>query len=217
MTHLDHLRDDVRDLTEAGGLLDRLELALDGQAVTAGPSGGHRKVSGSPAPWNDRAAGALLDIVSWSRDAEQTLRYMLSGYVRPTRGGSNGNTGEALRSLVRLAEAADDVTQKRLRSELGNLVRRAMEVLGDADPWTPLPAAPGCAPPACPYCECYSLRMARRRGLVRCTSPGCQDADGNPPAATMETGAYSGTPQLVWADGTSMIFVFDEDTEQEAS
>lgn len=215
--HIDQLRADVQDLTRRNGILDRLEAMLDASARHTGPDGGHRKVSGSPAPWNSEAANPLTDTAAWARQTEQDLRYALSGFLRPDRGGSNGNTGEALRAILRLAEAADEPTQRRIRRELSTLTQRALEALGEADRWVPLPVLPKCLPPSCPYCGTYTLRMARQRGLVRCISPGCVDGEGNTPVAVMQIGEFSGESSLVWRDGSAMIFTMDDEPEGIAS
>lgn len=213
--HIDQLRDDVNALCRKGGILDRLEAMLDAPAAHLGPDGGHRKISGSPAPWNTEAANPLLDVAAWARQTEQDLRYALSGFLRDDRGGSNQNSGEALRAILRLAEAADEPTQRRIRRELSGLVQRGLEALGEAERWVPVPALPRTLPPACPFCGTYTLRMARQRGLVRCISPGCVDGEGNTPVAVMQVGEFSGESSLVWRDGSSMVFVMDDAEQQE--
>ncbi|MBA9002026.1 hypothetical protein [Thermomonospora cellulosilytica] len=202
---------DVDHLVRPGGLLDQLEALVPEQATNPENSGGHHKVTGSPAPWH-QAGFLLLEIHEGARRLEASLRRDTSGRLGDRRGGSTTNTRDALKSCVRLAEALDDDQVQAAARIVGRWVRAARQLkdIDQADRWEPLPRQPGMLPPACHYCGTYSLRWNRRSGEVRCILPDCRDEDGHRPVARMEIGRYSGQAALVWRDGRTVTYAHRE-------
>ena len=86
-------------------------LALIGAQLTPGggakqEGGGHRKVSGSPSPWDDETAGLWLEVHAGARDLRDRLSYLLFGHAGPNLGSSDRGTIHALRALADLSDAA---------------------------------------------------------------------------------------------------------------
>ncbi|MBD2900804.1 hypothetical protein amrb99_98140 [Actinomadura sp. RB99] len=213
MTHLAALSLDVRRLADDGGLLDQLAALLpEPVGDPARGTSSHHKVTGSPAPWHPEAGVALLTIHEGARRLEASLRRDSAGRLGGRRGGSDTNTRDALRSIVRLAEAVPEDRARLAARIVAGWVQTAAQVgdIDQADRWVPLPRLPGHLPPACEYCGAYSLRWSRHRGEVRCCTPDCTDPDGNRPRARMETGRYSGRASLVWQDGRSVVYAVPE-------
>jgi hypothetical protein len=161
-------------------------------------SGGH----GPLASWNSQAALLLLEIHAGIRELETDVKYQLSGRVR-SRGGSDGNTFAALDGLAGLVATADYTTAQTIARKLENWAFRARLVLGEVEPFSRLPRLPGQKEPACPYCQSRTLRYRPFSGQVRCVRPGCKDGNGDSPVGKLDVGAYSGEPELAWADGTT--------------
>jgi hypothetical protein len=180
----------------------------------------------SRAPWNTPAANAVLDAHAGVRHLENGLRLAVTGSVT-VRGGSDGNTREAIAAVVSLAEAAgvhdEDCYRgscdqcrivRLLRRWNGPLLRLA--AIDVALRWQairpgPRAACPDCfsarpcadhaRPPACPYCGTYSLRVAPDRYLVACFNEMCEDDEGQIPVARLELSRLNADTLLVWGDG----------------
>jgi hypothetical protein len=160
----------------------------------------------SAPPWNSAVANVMLDIHAGARALEAEFRAELTGRDRGwRRGGSDANTEAALRALATLgsqlglapAQAAATLLE-RWRSSAAQLPAV------DTEPsWRKLTPGPDGLPPKCPYCGTYLLRVAVRSRVVRCFNPArCLDGTGSRPTASLELGAVSGEPMLVWADGS---------------
>lgn len=180
-------------------------------------------------PWNPRAAAAVLDAHAGVRALEQGLRLAVTGRTL-LRGGSDGNTDHAIGSIVRLAEAVhrphDGTCKRKSRCDecrIAGLLSRwtsaalALPAIDEIARWQPIrasprPACPDCGtrpcpahahPPACPYCDTFSLRAApdRTPPLVACFNPQCEDENEEPPVAHLELSRLNAEPLLVWGDG----------------
>lgn len=162
---------------------------------------------GSSPPWNARVAAVLTDAEEAARRLEASLRLAVTGSAGPRRGGSRGNTEEALRAIPRLGAALDPDGEKLAAGIVERLITAAMQLpaIDEAPVWRSLRPGPDGLPPSCPYCESYQLRVAVRSRVVMCFSPACPgDDSGQRPTATMErmlAGPQVGAPLLVWADG----------------
>ncbi|GAA2092386.1 hypothetical protein [Actinomadura alba] len=204
---------DVHELTRPGGILDQLDALLPEQVTdptTGGTSG--QKTTGSPAPWHAEAAAVLVTIHEEARRLEASLRREVTGRLGRRRGGSDGNTREALAAIVNLTEAVCEDEVKRAARIVARWVTSARQIrdIDQADRWEPLPRLPGHLPPACDWCSTYSLRMNRRTGEVRCTNHRCTDEEGRRPYARILAGSYSGQTSLVWQDSRSVVYVTEE-------
>jgi hypothetical protein len=199
---------DINELTRPGGVLDQLEQLLPEQATDSTTGGGHQKITGSPAPWHAEAAAALVVIHEEARRLEASLRREVTGNLGRRRGGSTGNTRDALAAIVKLTEAVCDDEVKTAARIVARWVTSARQIrdIDQTDRWEPLPRLPGMLPPACDWCDTYSLRMNRRTGEVRCTNSRCKDEEGRRPVARILTGTYSGQASLVWQDGRSVVY-----------
>jgi hypothetical protein len=193
------LRSEFRDtVSECLGLNEVLERIITIKSWQ--PAGGdfHGKISHSPPPWNSSAANAILDLHSWSRQAEVTVRRDLGLPVR-VRGGSSANTGCALGSLTRLSEALADAQVNYCKTWLGGWCRKAEVILGTQEAAKRLPRELGQSEPDCPWCKRKTLRQLSLEGQIFCCDPTCHDDDGNRPKARLEY--FRGELTLLWQDG----------------
>jgi hypothetical protein len=154
-------------------------------------------------PWQGAAAAVYWGIHFGVRRLEDTLRAAL-GLAPTNRGGSTANTDHALTAIVNACPTIDPKLLRDVRQQVERWAN-AITQLPDidlADMWVPVPRQPGALPPACPYCENFTLRMTVRRELVRCFNPACRDHDGRSPVARMERGRLTGDGMLVFGDQT---------------
>ena len=165
----------------------------------------------SSEPWQGEAAAVYWTVHAGARRLEDECRTAIGlGPHDPPRGGSLLNTAYALNGIAETATLLPDATGNDttpLKSALRRVEHWAAMIgrlsdIDQADTWVPVPRQPGAMPPACPYCEMFTLRMTVRREIVRCFNPACRDADGRPPTARMERGQLTGDGMLVFADST---------------
>lgn len=174
--------------------------ALMSEQPGLGPSTGTigRHAPESKEPWAGEAANAYWGLYFGSRHIADMMRAHLG---MPDRVWATGEDG-----LKLIAALASSVTAPVLRSARVGIERalasaQRIRDLDEADAWTPVPRAPGQAPPVCPYCSTLSLRVNRQLGEVRCFFPGCVDANRKPTMAQMEYDALTGAGVLVFGDG----------------
>ena len=138
---------------ETIGYLPRIRALMfeDGQRLER-ENPGHYKIVGSPAPWNDEAAGLALEIHARVRQHERRLTARLFGRVT-YRGSSDQITVELLRRLPDLiAAAGDDQDATAAASDLTSWPRRCRSLLDEARAGEePLARAPGGL--TCPHCD----------------------------------------------------------------
>ena len=148
-----------------------------------------------------------MAIHTGARDLETEMRYRVTKTIRG-RGGSDANTRLALRAVGGLVYAvpgpvADDAA-RRVAQWAENI--RTVGDIDQAHRWTPLPQAPGCDPPPCPYCDLFSLRMSRTAYLVRCINSACVDDRDRRPVARMMAGGLTGDAYLAFGDGREVVY-----------
>lgn len=104
--NLDEVTDDIWSLIHPTGYLTRIRRLLP-EPGTPGQSESStsHKVIGSPAPWNDEAAGILFDVHAGARQHEKRLRVEL-GFGSLRRGPTDRATRAALFALADLVRAA---------------------------------------------------------------------------------------------------------------
>lgn len=166
MIDLDAIADDIWSLI-GGGYLERIHALLDKPAThVIGDSGQVKtKVIGSPAPWNDEAAGLLFEVHAGTRRHEAAMRHAL-GFNRVRRGTSDLQTIASLSSLPDLiraitSRAIDTPAADRAARDITRWPRVARRILDD-DPAAnerPNTKAPGGL--CCPHCE---RRLILRHG-----------------------------------------------------
>lgn len=177
------------------------------QALITEPDSDGTRSRGQPTsrpPWNPTAATAVLDAHEGTRRLEASLRMAVTGHPGPRRGGSGGNTRAAITAISQLGYAVSVDGQRLAATIITRWVTTIQQLpaVDEIPRWERLRHGPGGLSPSCPFCGCYSLRVAVRSGVVVCVLPGCTDRDGNRPQARMELGAVSAEPSLVWQDGT---------------
>lgn len=202
---LSRLRDVLREI---GNLLPFLS-ALMPETGGQGPQTGviNRHAPGSSEPWQTEAANAYWTIHAGIRALLNAMR-VERGIAPLVWRGHDDATDRVLTMIGNYAPTVCADTLAVLTDTLERWVTAAKTIadIDTADRWTPVPRVPGGKPPACPYCQTYNLRMARRRGEVRCIYPSCVDSEGNPTRARMEPGGMSGEGILVFGDDTTMHY-----------
>lgn len=158
-------------------------------------------------PWNQAVASALFDAHAMIRDIAAEMRDEIdrksASRDRLTErrwSQRSGNTGAVLAVIAASESAVDRPMQRRAQRELGKVALRIRQLpaVDEALRWERLRTATDEMPPACPYCECYSLKVAIVAGLVACFNPSCEDDDGERPTARLDISRLDGTPVLAW-------------------
>jgi hypothetical protein len=185
--------------TLLAGYLPVLERLLAEPVSAPGAAAGMTpRAADAPEPWDGQAARALMDAHEGVRRLEAGIHYGLNGHPGLRRGGSAGNTREALKAIPKLAAGLDRDGEAAVVRILERWITeaRSLPAIDEARQWRPLPSR------ACPYCGCWFLRgdMDARPVIITCFVPGCADGNGLRPAATMGTDEH-GRPVLAWADG----------------
>ena len=202
--------DPVRDVCgQLAAYLPRLAALLPEPDAAAGyaatsMTGG---LAHAPLPGNAPALLALTGIHAIARWWEAMLLYHL-GAADPwgRRGGTAGNTLEALESIVRLAGGADDDVLQMLLSDLGRAEADAgvLPAIDEVQRWRYLRGR------RCPHsCGCYTLKVLLDGAggptrHVECWGVGCRDSEGRRPVAEVRADEL-GRPVLAWADGLTEI------------
>lgn len=201
----------VRDLEQSCGelaaTLGVLRVLMPAQDAD-GAGVGARPKPGSKPPWNVSVATVETTAHEGARRLEAALRLALTGRPGQRRGGSVVNTEQALRAIATLAFALGATAEDTARIIIDRWLTSARQLpaIDEAPVWRTLAPGPDGLPPRCPYCEAFQLRVAVRSRTVMCFSPACPgDREGKRPQATMELGAASGQPMLVWQDGSVQL------------
>jgi hypothetical protein len=194
----------AESVTHALELSERLESLI---AVKARhPSGSfHGKVDHSQPPWNASVAYAVTDLHALARKMEKEIRAEL-GLSPRARGSSDGNTGEALRTVVRQCERADDFTVRVYTRELEKWWRNAKIALDEIEIPKRLPRSPGKPEPACPWCKNHTLRVKTGENDIFCVNPSCSGVDEKDRKlhARMDYSDVAGDWVVRWDDGVIM-------------
>lgn len=150
-------------------------------------------------PWNQAVATALFDAHAAIRQLESDMRAEVSGTLRRCSPRS-GNTGRVLAAISAMEVAVSSQLHKRAVKELNRLSLhiRQLPAVDESLRWEHVRTEAGTEPPKCPYCECFSLRVAITAGLVACFNPDCADEDGERPTAKLDISRLDGSPVLVW-------------------
>lgn len=177
----------VRELADAGGLLDQLAELLHEAGKRPELSTGRRPPSSRP-PWDAGAAGVAMTVHAFARDTEADLRAYVFGQWRRRRGGSDVGTKVALHRITLLARHPNvpEVEVRRTARLLGQLVRQAQQhpAIDTA------PAPPATLRFACPACGDGALQAAVDGSTaITCSNPACIDET---------TGARTSWPRHRW-------------------
>lgn len=180
---------------------------------TVGTTAHRKHVAGSPAPWHQEAASVLFTVHEGVRRLEASLRRDVAGGLGRRRGGSDLNTFQALRAIRNLAHGVDEARARKAARIMSVWISHARTIrdIDQAARWDPLQAVKTTDPavrlsPPCPYCQTYSLRVARVSGAIRCFNPACRDELGNSPSGHLSEAPYSGYPMITWADGRQIYY-----------
>ncbi len=151
-------------------------------------------------PWNGEVASALFQAHADIRDLEAEMRLEVTGTVRRMSDRA-GNTGQVLTAIASMEVS---VTRPhcdravRLLTTLALAIKR-LPAVDEALRWERIRSSAGSLPPVCPFCECFSLRVAVQAGMVACFNPTCYDENGERPQGNLELSRLDGSPVLVWS------------------
>lgn len=194
---------------EARGLINDVRWLLP-EPDNTGPQTGTigRHVPDGSEPWNSAAADAYWNLWHGPSILVNYLRGSLG--LAALRWPPKGHEAyDVLRKLVVAAPPSNVRYVTRKLERWTNMALRLPGIDQGPEPWTPVPAAAGATPPACPFCGTYALRMRKLAGQVRCFMPGCKDSHGDATRARMEPGRMTGEARLVFGDGTMMHWTGD--------
>lgn len=189
------------DLTQACTDLGRW-LAV-AEALLAQPDEQPKERAGSTPfsrpPWNGEVASALFQAHADIRDLESEMRLEVTGTVR-RNSDRPGNTGAVLTAIASMGVA---VTRPHCDRAVRKLTRLALAIrrlpaVDEALRWERIRPTAGAMPPACPFCECFSLRVAVQAGLVACFNPECYDENGERAQGRLDISRLDGSPILAW-------------------
>jgi hypothetical protein len=204
------LRQALAEIEALMPVLSALLPETGGQGPQTGVIGRHAPESSEP--WQSEAATAYWTIHAGLRFMANSLR-IERGLREQVWRGQDDATAHVIKRIRNLIPgASDDLIAESLRDvERWITAAKSIADIDETERWVPVPRARGAKPPKCPYCKTFSLRMARRRGEVRCFFPGCTDSDDRPTRARMEHGAATGDGMLVFGDDTTLHFRKDEE------
>jgi len=190
-------------IAEALELSERLEPLIAEKSRQ--PSGTfHGKVDHSQPPWCVPVAYAITGLHALARRMESELRDDLD-FTPLERGGSDANTREAFKAVMRLAESADDFIIRSYNRELDKWWKTAKIALDEIDIPKRIPRAPGKAEPPCPFCKNHTLRVKILENEIFCINPACPgDGQGKKPKAYMDYSDVVGGWVVRWSDGIIM-------------
>lgn len=202
-------------IAEITDLADRLEALI--AVKTRQPGGFHGKVDHSQPPWCAPVAYAITDLHALSRMLEKDIRRK-QGLPLRSRGNSDENTRNALETIRKLAENAEDSLVAEYIREMSRWLKNAkLAALGAGD-GSPdldrieapkrLPRAPGKPEQACDFCGNHTLRVKVLENEIWCINPSCPpEVDGIRPKklkARMDYSVIVGDWVVRWDDGVIM-------------
>lgn len=169
------LRERLKGSTEqAWKLYCALEAVLPYKEISKGEPISRQKLTASPIPWHGSAAGLVLDLYAEVRRLEVNLKAQVTGIRGARRGGSDGNTRMAMRSIVNLSFAVDDQTVMGILGFTEGWVRQAQAVFNPDLGLHRLPRNPGEDDMRCPWCEFQTMRWQPATGIIVCINPECR-------------------------------------------
>lgn len=116
----------------------------------------------------------MLDLYAEVRRLEVNLKAQVTGIRGARRGGSDGNTRMAMRSIVNLSFAVDDQTVMGILGFTEGWVRQAQAVFNPDLGLHRLPRNPGEDDMRCPWCEFQTMRWQPATGIIVCINPECR-------------------------------------------
>lgn len=158
-----------------------LEVMLPFKEAGRGQPISRQKLTASTIPWHGNAAGLIHDFYAEVRRLEVNLKASITGIRAGRRGGSDGNTRMALRSIANLSHSVDDQTVLGVLSYFDRWVRRAEAVFNPDLGLHRIPREPGEAELRCPWCEFDTMRWQPATGIIVCVNPECRNDEGSRP------------------------------------
>lgn len=193
------LRERLKSSTEqAWNLYCALEAVLPYKEVGRGEQISRQKLTASTIPWHSSAAGLVYDFYAEVRRIEVNLKAMVTGIRGVRRGGSDGNTRMALRSIVNFSHTVDDQTVLGILGVIDRWSRQANAVFNPDHGLHRLPRTPGEAEMRCPWCEYQTMRFQPATGIIVCVNPECRTDDGIRPRWQADYEIVGDTMQFSW-------------------
>lgn len=137
-----------------------------------------QKLTASTIPWHGPAASLIHDLYAEVRRLEVNLKSSVTGIVGVRRGGSDGNTRMAMRSIVNLSHSVDDQTVLGVLMFIDRWIRQAEAVFNPDRGLHRIPRSPGEEESRCPWCDLPTMRWQPATGIIVCVNPECRNDDG---------------------------------------
>lgn len=180
----------------------RLYCALDVMLPYKEPSRGQpisrQKLTASTEPWHGAAANLVHAFYAEVRRLEVNLKATVTGIRGVRRGGSDGNTQLALRSIVNLSHSVDDQAVLGLLGYMEKWSRQAEAVFDPDRGLHRLPRAPGEKEARCPWCEFQTMRWQPATGIIVCVNPECRNDLGVRPRWQADYQVVGDQLQFAW-------------------
>jgi hypothetical protein len=175
-----------------------LEVMLPYKEPSRGQPISRQKLSASTIPWHGAAAGLIHEYYIEVRRLEVNLKATLTGIRGVRRGGSDGNTQMALRSIANYTMTADDQTIRGVLGYVDSWIRRAEAVFNPDMGLHRIPREPGGEELRCPWCEYQTMRWQPASGIIVCINPECRNDLGVRPRWQADYQVVGDQMQFTW-------------------
>jgi hypothetical protein len=193
------LRERLKESIEnAWRLYCALEVMLPYKEASRGQPMSRQKLTASTIPWHGQAAGLIHDFYAEVRRLEVNLKAVVTGVRGVRRGGSDGNTLMALRSIANFSHTVDDQTVMGVLGYFNGWVRKAEAVFNPDLGLHRIPRHPGEDDMRCPWCTYQTMRWQPATGIIVCVNPECTNDDGVRPRWRAEYQVVGDEMQFTW-------------------
>lgn len=155
-----------------------LEVMLPYKEASRGQPISRQKLTASTIPWHGTAAGLIHEYYAEVRRLEVNLKASVTGIRGVRRGGSDGNTLMALRSISNLSVSVDDQTLLGVLGYFTGWANKAEAVFNPDLGLHRIPRQPGESDLRCPWCEYQTMRWQPATGIIVCVNPECLNDEG---------------------------------------
>lgn len=187
-------------IEEAWRLYCALEVMLPYKEAGRGQSMSRQKLTASTIPWHGAAAGLVHDFYAEVRRLEVNLAASITGIRGVRRGGSDGNTRMALRSIANYSLSVDDQLVLGVLGYIEPWIRKARAVFNPDLGLHRLPREPGEAELKCPWCEYQTMRWQPSTGIIVCVNPECRNDLGYRPRWQADYEIIADGLQFTWTE-----------------
>jgi len=157
-----------------------------------------QKLTASTIPWHGSAAGLIGDFYAEVRRLEINMASLISGVRPKRRGGSDGNTLMAVRTIVNYSHSVDDQAVLGVIGFFDSWIRKAQAVFNPDMGLHRIPREPGSEELRCPWCEYQTMRWQPGTGIIVCINPECRNDTGVRPRWQADYQVVGDELQFTW-------------------